>query len=154
VQFPSANLAAEYPGHAPIVLWDVHRKPWRHVTQSIWVRLLKKRYGDYPSSGLFRRKLLTFFTRCAPGCGNSWLTRGGGPLHQGQYGRRTILISGRLGSAKAKIRPKWNGRRLRFYLDDEDAFKKFKNAATLELANTEFQSVSDDDIEESDQAAE
>ena len=59
----------------------------------------------------------------------------------------------RLGE-QAKIRPKWNGRRLRFYLYDEDAFKKFKHAATVELANTEFQSASDDDIEESEQAAE
>jgi hypothetical protein len=59
----------------------------------------------------------------------------------------------RLGE-QGKIKPKWNGRRLRFYLYDEDAFKKFKHAATVELLNTEFQGVSDDDIEEVEQVAE
>ena len=60
----------------------------------------------------------------------------------------------RLGE-QAKIRPKWNGRTLRFYLYDEAAFKKFKHAVTVELMNTEFQGVSEDEVEEEgEQAAE
>jgi hypothetical protein len=50
----------------------------------------------------------------------------------------------RLGE-RAKVKPLWDGRALRFYLFDEAALNKFKHAAIVELANTEFQRSSDDE---------
>jgi hypothetical protein len=59
----------------------------------------------------------------------------------------------RLGD-QANIKPKWGGRRLRFYLFDELAFNKFKHAVTVELSTTEFHGSSEDDVDEVERAAE
>jgi hypothetical protein len=59
----------------------------------------------------------------------------------------------RLGE-QGKVRPKWGGRALRFYLYDEAALKKLKHAATVELTKTEFHGGPEDGADEIEQAAE
>jgi len=43
--------------------------------------------------------------------------------------------------------------KLRFYLFDEADFAKFRTAVTVELSNTEFFGVSEDEQDEAEQAA-
>ena len=64
----------------------------------------------------------------------------------GRFDDDVEFWTSRLGE-RAKVKPIWDGRALRFYLSDEASLDKFKQAASAELANTEFQHNSDDDEE-------
>jgi hypothetical protein len=64
----------------------------------------------------------------------------------GRFDDDVEFWTSRLGE-RAKVKPVSDGRALRFYLSDEAALEKFNQAASVELANTEFQHSSDDDEE-------